>query len=348
MFEDILFSFGLTHSSVITPFGNGLINHTWKIQDGNKSYILQKINHDIFKNPLDISSNVRLVCDYFKKTQPGYLFPCPLRTNNGEELYHNQQDHYRLYPFVENSYTINVVNDTSQAYEAAKQFGSFTSLLKDFPIEQLKITLPEFHNLPIRFNQFESSLVIGNPGRIKEAAELIDFLKTQNEIVLVAEKIYSNPVFVKRVTHHDSKINNVLFDSNNRGLCVIDLDTLMPGYFISDFGDMMRTYLSPVSEEEKDLDKIEIRVDFFKAIAEGYLDQMQSIMSPEEIDHFVYSGKYMTYMQALRFLTDYLNNDIYYESKYEGHNFVRAGNQVMLLKRLIEKENDLKDILKSV
>ena len=138
----------------------------------------------------------------------------------------------------------------------------------------------------------------------------------------------------------------MLFDEQQNGLCVIDLDTVMPGYFISDVGDMFRTYLCPVSEEEKDFSKITIRTDYFKAIAEGYLGQMKDELTQIEKDHFVYAGKFMIYMQALRFLTDHLNNDVYYGARYEGHNFVRAGNQAMLLQKLIENETLLTGMLK--
>ena len=174
---------------------------------------------------------------------------------------------------------------------------------------------------------------------------MISFLKDQQEIVSISEQISNNLDFKKRVTHHDSKISNVLFDENDKGLCVIDLDTVMPGYFISDFGDMMRTYLSPVSEEEKDLSKIEIREEYFKAIAEGYLSEMGKELTAIEKRYLVYAGKFMVYMQALRFLTDYLNNDIYYGSKYEGQNFIRANNQVCLLKKIIEKEKTLQEMV---
>ena len=155
------------------------------------------------------------------------------------------------------------------------------------------------------------------------------------------ENLLKNPAFKTRVTHHDTKISNVLFDEEDNGLCVIDLDTVMPGYFISDVGDMLRTYLSPVSEEEKDFSKIVIREDYFRAIKKGYMSEMENDLSEEEKAHFIYAGKFMIYMQALRFLTDHLNNDIYYGAKYEGHNMVRARNQVVLLQRLLEMENIL-------
>ena len=145
---------------------------------------------------------------------------------------------------------------------------------------------------------------------------------------------------------NDEQVSNVLFDDEDKGLCVIDLDTVMQGYFISDIGDMMRTYLSPVNEEIKDFSKIEIRENYFKSIWDGYMSEMKDELNPEERRHFIYSGKFMIYMQAIRFLTDHLNNDTYYGAKYEGQNFVRAGNQVTLLQRLMEKEELLKSLIK--
>jgi hypothetical protein len=139
----------------------------------------------------------------------------------------------------------------------------------------------------------------------------------------------------------------VLFDANNKGLCVIDLDTVMPGYFISDIGDMMRTYLSPANEEEKDFSKIEIRQEYFESIWKGYMSEMKDELNREEKSHFIYAGEFMIYMQALRFLTDHLNNDVYYGARYEGQNFVRAGNQMQLLKKLMEKAKILSALIEN-
>ena len=144
-----------------------------------------------------------------------------------------------------------------------------------------------------------------------------------------------------RVTHHDTKISNVLFGADDKALCVIDLDTIMPGYFISDVGDMMRTYLPTVSEEETDFSKIEVRDDVYKAIVQGYSNEMGEALSDEETKAFFYAGVFMIYMQALRFLTDHLNNDVYYGARYPNHNFVRAGNQIVLLQKLLEKRSSL-------
>jgi Ser/Thr protein kinase RdoA (MazF antagonist) len=346
MFGQIFKEFGIDTAAIVKPFGSGLINNTWLVTVGDNDFILQRINHHVFKKPEDIADNIRLIADHLKRTQSNYLFVSPLKTIHGNDMiFLNEEGYFRLFPFIKNSHTVDTVTSPSQAYEAAKQFGRFTNVLSDLPIEKLKLTIPDFHNLALRYSQFENALTNGNNERIKQSAETITFLKEQSGIVHISELIKANTAFKKRVTHHDTKISNVLFDQDDHGLCVIDLDTVMPGYFISDFGDMMRTYLSPVSEEEKDLSKIEIREDYFKAIADGYLSEMQYELTAIEKDHLVYAGKFLTYMQALRFLTDHLNNDVYYGAKYEGHNFIRANNQVELLKKIMEKEDKLKELI---
>lgn len=346
MLQNILHAYGFINDVEVLPFGTGLINHTWTVSNGQNKLILQRINQNVFKAPADIAANIRLISNYLAKHHPRYLFVTPERTLQQEDIvYVNKEGYFRLFPFVKGSHTIDVVNSTTQAYEAAKQFGRFTKLLCHFPCEQLHITLPDFHNLPLRYQQFEKAMAEGNYARKEEAAATIDFLKRNRNIVATSERIQKNAAFKKRVTHHDTKISNVLFDENDKGLCVIDLDTVMPGYFISDLGDMLRTYLSPVSEEETDLSKIQIRSDYFKAIAKGYMEEMGNELSDEEKAHFVYAGKFMIYMQALRFLTDYLNNDVYYGSRYEGHNFMRAQNQVVLLQKLMEKEEELNTMI---
>ena len=346
MIERILTEFGIAANASVKRFGTGLINNTWLITENENEFILQRINHKVFKNPFDIASNIQLICDHVKKHHTEYLFVCPRKATTGEELiFLEDEGYFRIFPFIKNSYTTDVVASSSQAYEAAKQFGRFTNVLSTFPVGQLKITLPDFHNLPLRFAQFEIAIKEGNKERIKQSASIISFLKDLHDIVAISGEIDQNTGFKKRVTHHDTKISNVLFDKNERGLCVIDLDTVMPGYFISDFGDMMRTYLSPVSEEEEDFSRIEIRDEYFRAIADGYLSEMGDELSSIEKKYLVYSGKFMIYMQAIRFLTDHLNNDLYYGAKYEGHNFLRANNQVVLLKKIIEKEQKLREAI---
>lgn len=330
----------------ILELGSGLINRTWKIICDEHSYILQRINDNVFKQPQDIAHNLRVITNFLKQKHSDYLFTAPIQNLSGEEMVHDYDyGYFRLFHFIPNSHTIDVVQTPFEAFEASKQFGRFTGMLSGFDLNKLKITIPDFHNLSLRYIQFEKAVQSGNAERIAASADLIAFLQQQSGIVKVYEEIKKNGAFKLRVIHHDTKISNVLFDKNNKGLCVIDLDTVMPGYFISDVGDMMRTYLPSVNEEENDFSKINIREDIFKSIVEGYLGEMKEELTGVEKEHFVYAGKFLIYMQALRFLTDYLNNDIYYGAKYEKHNLVRAQNQVVLLQKLIEKEELLLQII---
>jgi Ser/Thr protein kinase RdoA (MazF antagonist) len=341
--ESVLPSFGLRdHSLTLVPFGEGLINHTWKVSEMGKSYILQRVNEQVFTQPEHIASNIRLIADYFKANWPDYHFVAPLVANNGKDLlYIPSSGYFRMFPFVEGSHAKDVAETPAQAYEAAVQFGRFTRLLCGLDLSGLKLTIPSFHDLGLRYHQFLTALEMGNQNRIEAAKDLIAQVLGHQPIVGVYTDLLSDPSFKLRVTHHDTKISNVLFDDNDKGLCVIDLDTVMPGYFISDIGDMLRTYLCPVSEEEKDFGKIEVRADFYKAIVDGYKEEMKNELTERENTYFFYAGKFMIYMQALRFITDHINDDKYYGAKYEGQNLVRATNQMVLLQRYLDKEADL-------
>ncbi|RYY53107.1 MAG: aminoglycoside phosphotransferase family protein [Chitinophagaceae bacterium] len=347
MLEKVYKAFGVSgNPEDALAFGSGLINHTWKVNRDGKFYVLQRINQQVFRDPNAIAFNINFTAKYLRAQFPGYLFVTPEQSLDEQDIFHDRESgYYRMSPFVDNSHTIDVVTVPEQAFEAARQFGLFTRLLGGMDASQLRITLPDFHNLSLRYEQFEQALANGNRSRIGEAGALIDGIIRRRAIVERFEEIRRNPSFKIRATHHDTKISNVLFDHDDKGLCVIDLDTLMPGYFISDFGDMMRTYLSPVSEEEKDFSLIQIRDEFFEAIVQGYLGEMKTELGGEEKAHLVYAGKFMIYMQAIRFLTDHLNNDVYYGAKYEGHNLLRAANQLELLKRLEEKEAGLLEIV---
>ena len=277
-----------------------------------------------------------MIDGYLKMHDPDYLFVSPVKNVQQKELVHDPvEGYFRLFPFIEGTHTINVVTSPDQAFEAALQFGKFTSLLAGFDASKLHNTIPDFHNLSLRYNQFENALKHGDATRIKQSKKLIDDLKEHHHILDTFEKIRNNPNIKKRVTHHDTKISNVLFDDQGKGVAVIDLDTVMSGYFISDMGDMMRTYLSPANEEEKDFSKIEVREDYFRAIVHGYIQYMGDELTEEEHDLILYSGLFLIYMQAIRFLADHCNLDLYYGASYDGQNFVRAGNQICLLKKVI-------------
>ena len=338
MLRTILAAYGLHENQCeIIPFGTGLINNTWKITSGAREYILQRINQNVFNIPDDVADNLRSIGRYLNIHFPDYAFVLPIATQSNNDMVYEMGGYYRLMPFIKNSKTYVVASSPQIAREAAQQFGRFTKTLAGFDAGSLKFTIPHFHDLILRYKLFEDSLKNGNPERIRQCGPEIAFIRNNKAIVTEYEKIVADPNFKKRVTHHDTKISNVLFNEHNKGICVIDLDTTMSGYFISDVGDMMRTYLCPYSEEENEFSRLSVREEYFSAIAEGYLEEMSDELTSSEVDHFVYSGEFMIYMQAVRFLADHFNNDIYYSIKYEGHNLIRAKNQIELLRCYQEK-----------
>lgn len=349
MLQTILRSYGLDdHVYQIEPLGSGLINKTWKVfAPHRQTFVLQQINTNVFKDPEYIASNIEKIGMYLDSTDPSYLFAAPLQTRTGRYLVYFNDGCYRLSPFIPGSHTVDALAEHEQAYEAARQFGRFSRMLQNFDADQLEYTLPDFHNLGLRINQFQNALKEAERERLKNAASQIEEVCSLMSIADTYNNIIAGKTIPVRVIHHDTKISNVLFDENGKGLCVIDLDTVMPGYFISDVGDMMRTYLSESNEEEKNIDSIAIRPQFFAAIHAGYMEEMGTILTRAEKELFIYSGKFMIYMQAVRFLTDYLNGDVYYSTHYECQNLVRAKNQLKLLQRYIESEVSLKALTSS-
>lgn len=341
--EAVLQKFGIPLDALIIPITSGIINKTWKVCSVNGNYILQQINDHVFVNPELIHGNITVIASYLKKNYSSYLFPAPILHSAGSQLLKEPGvGYFRVFPFIEGTHTIDVVANPKQAFEAAEQFGRFTAYLGGFNCNQLNVTIPDFHNLSYRYQQFQEALKSGNAERIHNEKSLIDKLTRLQFLVKQYDAITKNNSFKKRVTHHDTKISNVLFNEQDNAVCIIDLDTVMPGYFISDVGDMMRTYLCEVSENEEDISKIKIRPDYYYAIVEGYYKEMQNELTNEEKKHFFFAGQFMIYMQALRFLTDYLHNDRYYQIQYPTHNLVRAINQVVLLERLMEYETEFK------
>lgn len=337
-FPSILSHYPLSVSNCsLQPLASGLINTTYRVTDAqnHRRYILQSINQRIFARPADIAANIRLVANHLQEHYPGYCFPAPIQTVDGGELvYMDDGSCYRLFPFLEGSRTLEVAETPEQAYEAARQFAGFTRRLSLLDPNGLHVILPGFHDLEHRFRQFTTALEEGQPERRKEAKELIVYLLAQRSMVDEYHQLLRHPAVKTRIMHFDTKISNVLFDHHDHGLAVIDLDTIMPGYFFDDVGDMLRTYLSPANEEEPDVSKVYPRADFYQAIEAGYLSEMADEMTATERQHFAWSGRFMTYIQALRFLTDYLLGDSYYSTRYAGHNLVRAANQVALYRQM--------------
>lgn len=349
--SEVLEAYGFAKENTkVIQIGTGLINRTYLISSftGGKQYILQNINTSVFKSPEAIAGNLRSIADYLSITYPDYLFIKPVATTKGEEMAYIHQEYWRMLPFVPNTISLDVLADPRQAYEAAKQFGKLSRLLNNFDATSLQPTIPGFHNLGLRYEQFNESLIHADE-TLKAAAELQIEQAISHQYILDYYISYSHRKdFPDRVMHHDTKISNVLLDNQtNEGICVIDLDTIMPGKFISDLGDMMRTYLCAYSENETDLNKIKVRLPYFEAMIRGYLSEMKSILTETEKELILFSGKYIIYMQALRFLTDFLNGNKYYPTDYATQNLDRAKNQFKLLYEIAVNEKELQDIIEN-
>lgn len=345
----VLKAYGYTKEDIkVTQIGTGLINRTYLLSplSEDEKYILQNINTSVFKNPQAIADNLKAVADYLAKTYPDYLFVKPVSTVNGAEMAHIHNEYWRMLPYVPNTVSLDVLSEPQQAYEAAKQFGKLSRLLNNFNASILEPTIPGFHDLSLRFEQFKLALNTTTQDLKRNAQSQIDSA-LEHKYILDYFKLYAHrPDFPNRVMHHDTKISNVLLNADIfEGICVIDLDTIMPGKFISDLGDMMRTYLCAFSENETDLNKIKIRLPYFEAMIKGYLSEMKNILTETEKELILFSGKYIIYMQALRFLTDFLNGNIYYPTSYPTQNLDRAKNQFKLLHELAQNEKELQGII---
>lgn len=348
--NSILDAYGLEPDEwAYQPFGSGHINHTYRLEHtgSGKKLLLQRINRFVFKDPEAIASNLRKAAAYLDKQHPDYLFIAPISTVNGETLYYDAGgDPWRILPFVAHSYSIDEAEKPEQAYTAASQFARLTQKLAGLDASDLKPAIPDFHNLDLRYRQFEQALTAAPPGRKQEAAAEIGQCKARKELAATYLQLTRHPEIRLRIMHHDTKINNVLFyQDTGEAICPVDLDTLMPGYIFSDLGDMVRTYVSPVSEEEKDLSKVSVRDEFYRALYDGYLSEMAGELTACEKQHLIFAGKMLLYMQTLRFLADYLNGDVYYKTHYPGQNLYRTRNQLTLLFQLEEKEEKHGDII---
>jgi Ser/Thr protein kinase RdoA (MazF antagonist) len=348
--ENVLNAYGLTSKNIkLQQIGSGHINQTYLLTNlpNREKYILQNININVFTEPTTIANNVKQVANYLRQHFPNYLFPAFIETAAGKTLVARNGKYWRLSPFVDNTVALDTLCAPKQAYEAAKQFGKLSRLLDGFDSSKLKPAIPGFHNLALRLSQFQAALAKCDRQQLKQNASVeIEMAANFQYILEQYNTFISNGDVPTRVMHHDTKISNVLlYKDTFEGVCVIDLDTLMPGKFISDLGDMMRTYLCEFSENEKNLSKITVRREYFSAMIQGYLSEMGNILTATEKQMILFSGNYIIYMQALRFLTDYLNGSVYYPISYAEQNLDRAKNQFKLLEELIKDEEQLQQLV---
>jgi Ser/Thr protein kinase RdoA (MazF antagonist) len=322
----------------ISPIGNGLIHQTFLAATANESIVLQALNTRIFKNPEDIVSNYWQVYSYLTLHDKGIEIPAPVSSLYGKLLWTDSDGNaWRATQYVENSYSPDTAENEEAARTVALSFATFTQSLTGLDPRNLKTIIPGFHDLSARYAQFEESVLNASSERLIQSTHLISEFRNRKHLVEFYELTRNETDFPSRVMHHDSKINNILFNSKtHHPICPVDLDTVMPGKFFSDLGDMIRSMACTVDENSRDWENIGIRPDYYRAILEGYLQGIDSLLTEAELKNIHQAGLILIYMQGLRFLSDYLNGDIYYKTSYPGHNLDRARNQFILLEKLEE------------
>jgi hypothetical protein len=314
------------------PFGNGHINNTFVVTTStNKKYILQEINTNIFTNPSLLMSNMVMVTKQLKKMtkQGNALEVIPTKTGASYFMDANKKA-WRVLNYFDNHSVYDKAPNHELAYEGAKMFGKFTNDLSVIAPEKIKAVIPNFHHMTTRLNQLESALKNAEPLRLKASKSLLEFIDNHKVKMCTLDNLFSKNKLKQRITHNDTKFNNVLFDSNHKGLCVIDLDTVMPGYLHYDFGDGVRTAVSTAEEDETDLSNITFDLFKLEAYTKGYIESTRTLLNETEKETLSLSVAIMPFIMGVRFLTDYLNNDKYYKIKYPNHNLDRSKAQLHL------------------
>jgi len=325
--------------------GNGLIHQTFKAKNDidKKAIVLQAINASVFKTPEDIVLNYLQIYEYLQNNKNGISIPAPIpSTSNGWIWKDEENNNWRATAFISHSYSPMVADIEKAAYTVALSFASFTHSLAKLDIKKLKEIIPGFHDLSFRYTQFEDAVSKAPQNILLKSTHIIAELRQRKNLVDFYECIKICADYPTRVMHHDCKISNILFDQETgQVICPVDLDTVMPGKFFSDLGDMIRSMACTLDENSSEWEKLNIRPSFYQAIMEGYLEGIGNIFTAEEKNNIHYAGLIMVFMQSLRFLTDFLNGDIYYKINYPEQNLNRALNQLILLERLeafLEKE----------
>lgn len=337
----------------IDAYGNGHINRTYLVNavtaNGEpKRYILQMVNSNVFPNGEGLMANIEKVTEYLRPMVDdprGVMTLIPTKDGNSHI---NDEGHvWRVYDFIENSICIERVDNNDDFYQCAYGFGMFQRQLKDFPAATLVEVIPDFHNTPKRFETFKKAVAEDVCGRAASVKDEIDFFMSEADFYSVLYDNYNAGKLPLRVTHNDTKSNNVMLDAETRkALCVIDLDTIMPGFSVTDFGDAIRFGANTAAEDEKDLSKVSLSLELFDIYAKGFLDGCGGGLGEDEVMLLPEGAKMMTIECGMRFLTDYLQGDTYFRTAYEGHNLDRAHTQIELVRDMNRKWDEMKAIVK--
>ena len=342
----------------VQPLGNGLINDTFKVTtmpEGTPDYVLQRINTSVFRdvplmqdNIMRITSHIRAKLQERGADDIGRRTLTVVPARDGA-LFAGDGDGgcWRMTEFIPRTKTLSEVTPES-AYLTGKAFGDFQKMLSDLPGGPLGATIPDFHNMSFRLRQLHDAVEMDVAGRLSGVRDILDEILSREGEMLRAEDLHRRGLLPKRITHCDTKVDNMLFDGDGSFLCVIDLDTVMPSYIFSDYGDFLRTAANTAPEDEPDLTKIHFRPEIFKAFTQGYLESARSFLTPVEIEHLPYAVALFPYMQCVRFLTDYLNGDVYYKIQYPEHNKVRSFAQFELFRQVESLQSELAYTVKSL
>ncbi len=336
----------------LKEYGDGHINDTYLIDFQNKKYILQKINHNIFKNPHEVMENILNVTNHIAQKlsatgeNPSRRTLKVVNTIDGLPCCEIEGNYYRMYDFITDTITYQTVEEPVLFYKAAKGFGEFFKFLSDFDAEKLHETIPDFHNTAKRFNDFINSVSTNKSGRADLVKKEIDFIvERKNETSVIMDEIVNGTVPL-RVTHNDTKLNNILFDKDSKdALCVIDLDTVMPGSILFDYGDALRFGTNPVAEDEKDFDKVYCDMEKFEQFTKGFIESLGDILTKKEIELLPLSARLLTLECGMRFLADYIDGDVYFKTHYEEQNLDRARTQLKLVYDMEQKEKEMIDVI---
>ena len=331
--------------------GNGNVNDTFLLKyfdnDNLYRYTLQRINHDVFKNPQGLMDNFSRVTKHlqnkFESSETKYCALSLVNTKDGQSFHIDRDGNYwRITKFIDGGRSFEVPKDLNQAYEAGRSFGEFQFQLRDLPGNPLVETIPDFHNTKLRFDHFCKAVSADSSKRLTEVGDLVDFAYSRENLTNIIEA----DRFPVRTVHNDTKLNNVLLHkSSGKGMCVVDLDTVMPGCVLHDFGDLVRTAACTSNEDEKDLTKVLFEPNTFEVITKGYLETAGKMLQEIEINHLAISPLIITYELGLRFLSDYLEGDAYFKIKYPEHNLDRTKAQFKLLTSMEEKIEKMKNIV---
>lgn len=337
--------------SEIAPLGAGLINDTFRViteESDCPNYVLQRINHAIFPDVEMLMDNIQAVTSHIRgkleaagetDIERKVLTFVPLKNENKYFLF-TDGAYWRIMIFIPNAITKQAVNPES-SYTAGEAFGNFQAMLADIPV-QLGETIKDFHNMEFRLQQLRDAVKENKAGRLAEVQTYVDEIEKRADEMCKAERMGREGILPKRICHCDTKVNNMMFDEQDNVLCVIDLDTVMPNFIFSDYGDFLRTGANTAEEDEPDLEKVSFNMDIFKAFTKGYLKSAGCFLTPVEIENLPYAAALFPYMQCVRFLADYINGDTYYKIKYPEHNLVRTKNQFKLLQSVEEHTPEMK------